>query len=176
MTESPPVIAAIAAISSNGMLGHAGGLPWDIPEDVTYFENIIRGAALVVGRLTLQTMPYVPVDTFVVSGRADLVLPAGCHCCRTVEAALQAAQATGKPVFVIGGAGIYEAAWPYCKYFYLTRILRDFPGNVALPASIPFANWSLIREEERQLREQTSGENVICRFQIYQQQVPRQLG
>jgi hypothetical protein len=34
----------------------------------------------------------------------------------------------------------------------------------------------LIREEERQLREQTSGENVICRFQIYQQQVPRQLG
>ena len=43
------MIAGIAAVSSNGMIGMNGWLPWDIPEDVAYFEDMIVGAALTLG-------------------------------------------------------------------------------------------------------------------------------
>ena len=68
------MIAGIAAVSSNGMIGMNGWLPWDIPEDVAYFENMIVGAALVVGSRTYRTMAVVPPDTFVVSRQAGLAL------------------------------------------------------------------------------------------------------
>jgi hypothetical protein len=54
------MIAGIAAVSSNGMIGMNGWLPWDIPEDVAYFEDMIVGAALIVGRRTYDTMAVVP--------------------------------------------------------------------------------------------------------------------
>ena len=65
------MIAGIAAVSSNGMIGMNGWLPWDIPEDVAYFENMIVGAALVVGRRTYGTMAVVPPEV----DRPPLVLP-----------------------------------------------------------------------------------------------------
>ncbi|MBK8890527.1 MAG: dihydrofolate reductase [Dechloromonas sp.] len=49
------MIAAIGAVASNGMLGLDGWLPWDIPEELAYFEETVAGAALVIGRLTYES-------------------------------------------------------------------------------------------------------------------------
>ena len=43
------MIAAIAAVAANGMLGREQWLPWDIPEELAYFEHTVAGAALVMG-------------------------------------------------------------------------------------------------------------------------------
>jgi len=43
------MIAAIGAVSSNGMIGLDGWLPWDIPEELAFFEKTVAGAALVIG-------------------------------------------------------------------------------------------------------------------------------
>ena len=169
------LISGIAAVSSNGMLGANGWLPWDIPEDVAYFEKMIEGAALVVGRLTYATMTSFPEDTFVVSSRKDLTLHPGTFCSDSVESALLTAQATGKPVFVIGGAGIYEAAWPYCDQFFLTRIGRSFAGDTRFPESVSFEHWTVQQDEERTFRERTTGESIVCRFQLYVQNSPKKL-
>ena len=56
------MISAIGAVASNGMLGLAGWLPWDIPEELAYFEKMVEGAALVIGRLTYESMDVVPAD------------------------------------------------------------------------------------------------------------------
>lgn len=172
MCEKNSPISAIAAISSNGMLGANGWLPWDIPEDVAYFERMIEGAALVVGRLTYGTMTAFPVDTFVVSRQKDLFLHPGSYRVDSVETALLTAKATGKPVFVIGGAGIYEAAWPYCHDFYLTKIDRPFAGDTRFPDSVPFARWAIVHEEQKTFRERTTGEEVMCHFMHYVQSAP----
>lgn len=169
------MIVAIAAISANGMLGLDNWLPWDIPEELAYFERTVAGGALVVGRLTYESMAEVPVDTFVVSSRNDVSLRPGCRRAASVEAALLAAQATGKPVFVIGGASIYAAAWPYCQYFYLTRIEQEFAGDTVFPASIPLAGWRLCSEQVETYRERKSGKPVTCRFLRYEQPTPRRL-
>jgi len=116
------MIAAISAVAANGMIGRDHWLPWDIPEELAYFEATVDGAALVIGRLTYASMDVVPADSFIVTRQPDLPLRPGCHACATVEEALRRALATGKAVFVLGGASIYAAAWPYCQRFYLTRI------------------------------------------------------
>lgn len=173
MGKEPALIAAIGAVASNGMLGLNGWLPWDIPEELAYFEATVAGAALVIGRLTYESMDVVPPDSFIVSHRDDLALKPGCRRVASVEAGLAAALATGKPVFVIGGASIYAAAWPYCRRFYLTRIERPFAGDTLFPDSIPLADWNIVSDVSRVYRERHSGQDVVCRFLQYEQPEPR---
>jgi dihydrofolate reductase len=175
MADAEPLIAAIGAVASNGMLGLDGWLPWDIPEELAYFEATVAGAALVIGRLTYESMEVVPEDSFIVSRRSDLRLRPGCRRVESVEQGLQAALATGKPVFVIGGASIYAAAWPYCRRFYLTRIEMPFAGDTLFPMDIPLASWDLISEVAKPYRERKSGQEVVCRFLQYEQRQPRLL-
>ena len=52
MGKDKTLISAIGAVSSNGAIGLNGWLPWDIPEELAYFESTVAGAALVIGRLT----------------------------------------------------------------------------------------------------------------------------
>ncbi len=169
------MIAAIAAVSRNGMIGHDGWLPWDIPEDVEYFERMIVGAALIVGRRTYGTMTVVPADTFVVSRQPVLELRPGCRQVNSVEAGIAAGLATGKPVFVIGGAPIYEAAWPYCERFFLTRVEKDCAGDTPWPASISLDGWRLVSETSETYRDRMSCSDVLCRFIEYANDNPRQL-
>lgn len=169
------MISAIGAVASNGMLGLDGWLPWDIPEELAYFEKMVDGAALVIGRLTYESMDVVPVDSFIVSRQPDLELRPGCSRVASVEEGLHAALATGKPVFVIGGASIYAAAWPYCHRFYLTRIEQAFSGDSLFPAEIPLDQWTIHEESVRVFRERHSNQDVTCRFLQYRQPSPRPL-
>lgn len=172
MVEKPGVISAIAAVASNDMLGLAGWLPWDIPEELAYFEQTVTGAALVIGRLTYESMDVVPEDSFIVSRQRNLVVRPGCTQVDSVEQGLRGALATGKPVFVIGGASIYAAAWPYCHRFFLTRIEMPFAGDIHFPESIPLAEWSVVSEVSKTYREQKTGQSVLCRFLQYEQASP----
>ncbi len=169
------MISAIGAVASNGMIGLDGWLPWDIPEELAYFEQTVAGAALVIGRLTYASMDVVPVDSFIVSRQPDLALRPGCTRVASVEEGLGLALETGKPVFVIGGASVYAAAWPYCHRFYLTRIERAFPGDALFPNGIPLDAWPIEEESLRVFRERNSDQDVVCRFLQYRQPCPRPL-
>ena len=169
------MIAAIGAVASNGMLGLDGWLPWDIPEELAYFEHTVAGAALVIGRLTYESMDVVPPDSFIVSRQAGLQLRPGCERVDSVESGLLRAAATGKDVFVIGGASIYEAAWPWCQRFYLTRIEMPLAGDTLFPDTIPLDRWREISEVKKVYRERKSGLDVVCRFLVYEQDNPRPL-
>ncbi len=172
MGKDPALISAIGAVSANGMIGLNGWLPWDIPEELAYFETTVAGAALLIGRLTYESMDVVPEDSFVVSRRADIVMRPGCTRVATVEDGLRRALATGKPVFVIGGASIYAAAWRYCQRFWLTRIEGDFDGDSAFPEAVDLGGWAIESENRRYLRERKTDTDVMCRFLVYRQDNP----
>lgn len=175
MAAAEALITAIGAVASNGVLGLDNWLPWDIPEELAFFERTVAGAALVMGRVTYESMDEVPADSFVVTHRTEMPMRAGCTAVASVEEGLAGALATGKPVFVIGGASIYATAWPYCRYFYLTRIERDFAGDTRFPEGIPLADWRIVSERRETYRERRSGELVVCRFIRYEQPAPRPL-
>lgn len=174
MGKEAAVISAIGAVASNGMLGLAGWLPWDIPEELAYFEQTVAGAALVIGRLTYESMDVVPPDSFIVSRQKHLPMRPGCTLVASVEEGLRAALATGKPVFVIGGAAIYAAAWPYCHRFYLTRIERAYAGDTLFP-EIPLDQWAIDAETIKTFRDRKTGYDVTCRFLQYRQMAARPL-
>ena len=175
MVEKKGMIAAIGAVAANGALGLDNWLPWDIPEELAYFERMIEGAALLIGRLTYESMAVVPEEAFVVTRQSAQKLRPGCTAVASVEEGLARALATGKPVFVIGGASIYAAAWPYCDYFYLTRIERDFIGDANFPDTIPLDTWPVLEERAETYRELKTGEMVRCRFLKYAQPLPTPL-
>ena len=163
------MIAAIGAVANNRVLGLNNWLPWDIPEELAYFEKTVKGAALVVGRSTYESMDVVPEDMFVLTRHSDKVLRAGCHAASSVEEAICRAQATGKSVFVIGGASVYEAAWRYCEYLYLTQIDLTCAGDTYFPESISWAECELKSAHTEHLKDKVSGQVVACRFMVYRQ-------
>lgn len=157
------------------MIGLDHWLPWDIPEELAYFERTVAGGALVIGRQTYDSMDVVPEDSFIVTRQTERPLRPGCTAVASVEAGIAAAAATGKPVFVIGGASVYAAAWPYCHRFLLTRIEPDFVGDAVFPESIPLDRWRIRNETHATFIERKSGEPVLCRFIEYVQDAPRPL-
>lgn len=175
MGKEQALISAIGAVSANGMIGLDGWLPWDIPEELAYFEKTVAGASLVIGRLTYESMEVVPEDSFIVSRSEGMAVRKGCVRVGSVEEGLRRALATGKPVFVIGGASIYAAAWRYCDHFYLTRVEREFQGDSAFPDTVDLSDWDIEHESQLVLRERKSNTNVMCRFLIYRQRNPLQL-
>src|SRR5450432_4711658 len=52
----PPAPSApltfIAAVSRNGVIGKAGQIPWDLPEDRAFFRASTLGHAVIMGRRT----------------------------------------------------------------------------------------------------------------------------
>lgn len=160
-------ISGIVAVSNNGMIGLNGYLPWDIPEESAYFENKVAGAAMVIGRRTYETMREDFPDVFVVSRQAIIPLQPGHHHVLSVKEGIEAAIGTGKPVFIIGGAPIYEAAIPYYDRFFLTRIEAVCQGDTMLPPDIPCAHWDVVSENKSTYLDRRSGSYATCRFIEY---------
>jgi dihydrofolate reductase len=168
------VITGIGAVAANGTIGLDNWLPWDIPDELAHFEHVVTGHALVVGRLTYDSMEVVPVNTFVVSQHSELPVRPGCVAVSAVGDALVAAQATGREVFVIGGASIYAAAWPYLDRFLLTHIEKEFAGDTWFP-EIPLNQWPIVSEQRRTLHETKSASDVVCRIVDYRNPHPQRL-
>ena len=120
-------LSMILAIADNGVIGRGGKLPWDEPDDRAQYEAITRGAAVIMGRRTWEEMG-VPL-----AGRLNIVVshaftpPSGVHTAKTLDEAIALAErvAPERPLFVIGGARLFEEGASRADRVYLTEI----PGS-----------------------------------------------
>jgi dihydrofolate reductase len=138
-------LAIIVAISRNGVIGKNGALPWHLPEDLKWFKKQTTGHAIIMGRLTHQSIGR-PLPN-----RRNLVVASpgyeavGCEVFPSFEAALEAAHTSDPLPFVIGGRGLYAAALPRATRLVITHLDRDVEGDVLFPAC-DMTQW---RETER---------------------------
>lgn len=125
----------MVAVSSKGVIGRDGGLPWHLPEDLRRFRRLTTGYPVIVGRRTHEAIvrqnghPLGGRLTVVVSGTLEpppgpvLVAP---DVPRALRAAAAVAEFAGlDEVFVAGGATVYAQAMPVTDRVYLTRVLDD---------------------------------------------------
>jgi dihydrofolate reductase len=49
-------IACILAINKAGTIGHAGKLPWHLPDDLARFKRVVSGNTMVIGRVTHESL------------------------------------------------------------------------------------------------------------------------
>lgn len=157
-------VAALVAMDENRVIGKAGTLPWNVPEDLAHFRALTKGHIVVMGRKTWESLPEkfrpLPGRTNVVVSRdtAKLRLPEGVVAANSPQEALRAAKALakdGQRVWIIGGAELYRATLPFCAEVHLTIIDGSHDGDAWLPAfEGDFTQVSEIRSER-------------CSFRVY---------
>jgi dihydrofolate reductase len=64
-------VSLVWAQSTSGVLGRAGGIPWDVPEDLTHFKNLTMSHTVLMGRRTWESLPH---SVRPLPGRRNVVL------------------------------------------------------------------------------------------------------
>lgn len=125
----------IWAQSTSGIIGRAGGIPWQLPEDLIRFKALTMGHTVVMGRRTWESLPakFRPLP-----GRRNVVLTQqtgftadGATVVRSLDEAL-----TDPDTWVVGGAQIYTLAMPRASRCEVTEVDIDLPrdhGDVVAP-------------------------------------------
>nr|AIA17765.1 Dihydrofolate reductase [uncultured bacterium] len=150
-------VVLIAAISSNGVIGNKGKLPWHLPVDMEHFKQLTIPHPVVMGRKTYESIPakFRPLPerpNIVVTRNPAFTADKGVLVTHSVELAIDLAQRTEDTVFVIGGGEIYQQALPLATHIYLTRVETIVEGDTYFP-NFPLLQWRRI-EEKQHLRDE----------------------
>jgi dihydrofolate reductase len=114
---------AIVAVYSDWGIGSDGTQPVVLKADRTHFKELTMGAAVIVGRKTLEDFP----GGRPLKGRYNIVVSRrnieleGAELVHSTEEALEAAKAHER-CLVIGGASIYRQFMPYVDTVHITKI------------------------------------------------------
>jgi dihydrofolate reductase len=134
VTRAP--LALVVAMNRERLIGADGGLPWHIPEDLKHFKRTTMGHAILMGRVTWDSIgrPLPGRHNIVISRNQELVLK-GADVVHSVEAAVALARAQGdSEPCIIGGATIYAAALPHVTTLHVTEVDRAAEGDTFFPA------------------------------------------
>ena len=166
---SQPILALVAARSSNGVIGRNGVLPWRLKSDMALFKATTLGKPVIMGRKTWDSLPKKPLP-----GRSNFVLsrdgtfePTGAVVCERFDEALsmareQAHEDGAQEVCVIGGTAIFALAMPKAKRLYLTEVEADVDGDAIFPVFEETA-W---REVKRETHQPTEGDDYAFTFRV----------
>lgn len=128
-------LAMVAVMTPGRVLGKGGTLPWHVPEDLEHFRRVTTGHAVIMGRVTFDSVgkPLPKRRNIVVSRDAALRLP-GCEVAPTLERAIALARETDPEPQIIGGAQIYAAALPLATKLVLSYLDGEYEGDAYFPA------------------------------------------
>lgn len=143
-------ITAIAAVAANGVIGAENTIPWRLDGDFPRVKRLTMGGVLVMGRKTFDSIgrPLPGRESFVVTRNPEWRV-AGVRTFDDVDAALDAALATGKPVWVFGGEQVYRRAWDRITALEITHVELSPPGDAVFPDIDP-AQWRTVTREDRE--------------------------
>jgi dihydrofolate reductase len=123
------MLAAILALSTNGVVGHGHNMAWHLPEDLKQFKASTFGHTVILGRTTYDGLrPWFKGEVLpnrkkkVITSRA---LDGVGENTQTVRPTLEDWQAWAKSdevMWVIGGPTVWSAAWPHLERVRLTTL------------------------------------------------------
>lgn len=141
------LIAIIAAMDRNRLIGDGGRLPWRLAADLRRFRTLTMGNPVIMGRRTHESIGKV------LPGRSNIVLSRntgyrapGCVVVADLERALGLCDDADTPM-VIGGAQIYAQALARAHRMYLTLLDGSFHGDTWFP-EYDHRQWREISRED----------------------------
>jgi dihydrofolate reductase len=134
----------IVACGENRVIGRAGRLPFDIPEDKQWFHDQTANQTVVLGRICYETWPRVQADgrqPVVISSQPEHIRrisaqkspPAVPAVAPDVPAALALAQNLPGRILICGGQRIYEETLPVADRILLTLVHAQVEGDTWFP-------------------------------------------
>ena len=126
------MLAMIVAVAANGVIGKDNQLIWRIPEDLAYFKKRTTGHVIIMGRKTLESLPFLLPNRehWVITSQLDYIPPyEGVKVFHSTADAVQAAKDLDL-AYCIGGAQVYASLAHYADRLYVTELHRAFTGDV----------------------------------------------
>ncbi len=123
-------------MTGDRVIGLDGGIPWHYPEDLKRFKRTTLGAAIIMGRLTWES-----INCKALPGRRNIVISRNpvksIEHYDQVQLALSACD--DQDIWVIGGGQIYQAAFKWLTRLDITYVPDriDRPDAVRFPAIDP---------------------------------------
>jgi dihydrofolate reductase len=160
--QSNTIVSIVAAVASNGVIGHHNALPWRLPEDLQFFKNTTTGAPIMMGRNTFESIGRA------LPGRLNVVITRKSDWIKTLapseDVKVYANEATGQcigsqwlaergtaimqcnnpqdalaclsgipHVFVIGGSQLYQSTLALANELILTELQYAPEGDTFFP-------------------------------------------
>lgn len=139
------MLAMIAAMGTNRVIGREGALPWHLPTDLKWFKQKTLGHAVIMGRKTWDAVGVpLPGRRSIVISRSMRSAPEGCELVRSVDQALDLCGDDPEP-FIVGGGEIYRLALPRAERIYLTVVQMAPEGDATFPDLGP--EWRVVWRE-----------------------------
>jgi len=128
------IVALVAAVAENGVIGRDGALPWSLPADLRRFRALTTGHHVVMGRKTHASIGRaLPERTNLVLTRQPELVAPGCRAVRDLGEALCIARDAGESeAFVIGDGS--------SRLSHVPRVRRWDSGTAASPKRIVETN------------------------------------
>ena len=117
------MLAMIVAVAANGVIGKDNQLIWRIPEDLKYFKERTMGHVIIMGRKTLESLPFLLPNRehWVITSQVDYVPPyEGVKVFHSPEEVVSVAKDLDL-AYCIGGAQVYASMAPYADRLYVTE-------------------------------------------------------
>ena len=125
------MIRAIADLDGQRGIAAKGSIPWSIPLDSQYFRDQTSHGIVLMGRETYEEFAKpLPNRRNVVISRGLQRVRAGFELITDLPTFLKEST---EDIWIIGGAGLYESALPYCDELYLTHVTGDYGCNRFFP-------------------------------------------
>ncbi len=145
-------ISMIAAVSSNGIIGRDGDMPWRLSTDLKRFKSVTMGCPIIIGRKTFLSFGGRPLP-----GRQNIVISRskyeadGITHCFSLKSAIETAKETARndgksEIFIAGGGQIYELAMSVADQLYITHIDAEIDGDTKFP-EIAKNQWEITHQE-----------------------------
>ncbi len=137
------MIAIIAAVAKNGVIGHKGKIPWSLPEDLKHFRELTTGNGgsmdaeaknvIVMGRRTYEEIGHPLPD------RMNYLISSTLHVegenCRTAASLAEVLELeAGQNIFICGGQMLYREALPVADRLFLTELSWPVEGDTFFPS------------------------------------------
>lgn len=142
-------LIAIWAEDEGGLIGHKDRLPWHLPKELQHFKATTMGQALVMGRVTFDGMGRRVLpgrETLILSRQADFDAD-GIQAFSSPEAVLDWFNQQDKDLYVVGGASVYQAFWPYCDRLVKTTVTGTFEGDTYFP-EVAWSGFELVSQQD----------------------------
>lgn len=142
------MLALIAALSRNYVIGNKGIIPWRIKGEQKRFKELTTGKTVIMGKRSFEEIgkPLPNRKTIVISNTTNYEF-GNCITLGSLEQAL--AYVGDEDAFVAGGEQLYREALPLVDAMYLTIIDLEVEGDTYFPA-FNEKDFTLVEEEEFQ--------------------------
>jgi len=126
-------LTAIVAMTPERVIGIDGKLPWHLPDDLAFFKRTTSGQPVVMGRMTYESLGRpLPNRRNIVLTRDPNWSAAGVEVIHS-PAELAALPGLAGRVFIIGGAGIYQAFLPQLTDLLVSHVFGSHAGDTRFP-------------------------------------------